>query len=231
VDYPPDKIAATEWEDLGWPCEKILRELILEVDTQSVNAQVSVQADGTTHQIEPGVKTSRDDRHRIITLNSDIIGKRFRIVPVPGAGGKFQLFNHKFNAIIEPCGVTHWDSYEQAFLYNGWKFIKQMWVEYMCSVEIIVKIYRENNVLFHTVTLPAHAHRDKERFYVPAINSLGVLNKSRIYRFVIDSCDDCVPFKLYRDGTRVEVMPLAGDQRQSYQQCALWESIPIPALE
>jgi len=230
VDYPPDKIAATEWEDLDYPCEKILRELILDVDTGSVNAQVSIQADGATHQIEPGVKTSRNDRHRIITLNSDIIGKRFRIVPVAGTGGKFQLFNHKFNAIIEPCAVHHWDSYEQAFNYNGWKFIKQMWIEYMCSVEIIVKIYRENDVLFHTVTLPAHAHRDKERFYLPAISSDGVLNKSRIYRFVIDSCDECVPFKLYRDGTRVEVMPLAGDQRQGYSQCYLWQTIPIPAL-
>lgn len=228
IDYPPEKIAATEWDDLGYPCDKIFRELILDVDTGGVNAEVKIQLDGDTYFTTTNVLTSVNDRHRIITLPSDCIGKRVRIAPTAGTGGKFQMFSIKWNWIPEPCAVVHWDSYEQAFGYNGWKFIKQNWVEYQCPVSVTFKVYTDDNQLLHSEVLPAHDHRDIERFYLPAISALEVLNKSKIYRFTMDSCDECIPFKLYRDGTRVEWMPFGADQRQAYQQAHLWEPQPIP---
>jgi hypothetical protein len=232
IPYPPDIVKFTEWDDMGWPCEKIPRVLTLDVDTGGVNAVVEVQADDIVHQTFKDVLSTSNDRHRILTLNSDIIGKRFRLENTPGTGGKFQLFKHQFaDVIIEPCAVVHWDSYEQVHGYNGWKFIKQIWVEYICPVGITVYIYRDDKYLVYSKSLPAHDHRDKERFYLPLINSTtGTLNKAKVYRYVIDSCDQCTPFKIYKDGTRVEFMPLAGDQRMAYQQAPLWEPMPIPAM-
>jgi hypothetical protein len=155
------------------------------------------------------------------------VGKSVRLVFTPAAGGKAQLFNYKYNWIVDPCAVLHWDSYETAFQYDGFKFIKQVWVEYVCESSLTVKIFRDMNQQFLSTTLPPHTYRNVERFYLPPISTSGYTNKSKVYRFTIDPCNTCSPFKLYKDGTKVEVMYLSGDQRQGYQQQPLWEKIPI----
>lgn len=221
LPYPPDKVLFTEWSDEGYPCEKILRELILEIDTGDVEATINVEVDGEIKQTE-AVTTTIDDRHRILTMDPDIIGKLFRLTLVPGTGGKTQLFKHKFNWIAEPCAVTFWSSYELAFNYNGYKFIKQLFVEYRCNVGVTMKVYTDNKTLFFEKELPRHERRDVERFYLPAINAT-VLNKSKVYLFELISCDECQPFYLYHDSTRAEWMPWNAGQRQAYQQAQLFE--------
>lgn len=232
--YPPDTSLFTEWTADGYPCEKILRELIVEVNTGDVDAKVAVQVDGTDQEYlvptQEVVHTTDSDRNRILTFNSDVIGRMFRTVNTPGTGGKYQLFNLKYNWIPEPCAVVHWDSYEQAFGWNGWKFMKQCWFEYLCRVALILRIYTDDFQLFHETTLPPHDHRDVERLYVPNISDKKIFNKSKIYRFTLDSCDQCSPFKLYRDSTRAEIMFLTGDMRQAYVQNQLFEPIPIPSF-
>jgi hypothetical protein len=100
-DFPPDIVVATEWVDLGWPYEKILKTLTLDVDTGGVPAQVDVQADGGgLRTIE--VNTTAENRSFVTSMVSDLIGKRFRLRAVPGPGGKFQLFDYKFDAHREP---------------------------------------------------------------------------------------------------------------------------------
>jgi hypothetical protein len=229
IQYPPDIVPWTEWSDLGYPCEKILRELLIQVDTGGVDATTSVQVDGVTAQTFK-INSSTNDRHLILTMDSDIIGKKFRLVNVHGTGGKFQLFDYKFNWIPEPCEVIHWDSYEQAYGYNGFKWIKQIWIEYISCSGIDCYIYTDNKRLLLKQSLPRHPYRAIERFYLPPISMEGVLNKSKIYRKVIDSCDPCCGFKIYKDGTRVEWMPVGADMRQGYQQFAFFQDIPIVAL-
>jgi hypothetical protein len=85
---------------------------------------------------------------------------------------------------------------------------------------VTVSFYRENNILFYQKVLPAHAHRDIERFFLP--DAVGtVLNKSRSRRIVVDAAS---VFKLYVDASRFEVLQINGDQRQSYEQHAFSES-------
>lgn len=226
IKYPPDKVLFTDWEDLGYQCDKLFREVLLTIDTGSVDCQVDVWVDGIERQTWY-INTSTTDRERTLTFISDVVGKSIRLVFTPGTGGKSQMFGYKYNWIPDPCAVLHWDSYETAFQYDGFKFIKQVWVEYQCDSSITVKIYRDLNQLLLSTTLPRHMYRNVERFYLPPISALGVLNKSKVYRFQIDPCNTCSPFKLYRDGTKVEVMNLSGDQRQAYQQQPLFEPMPI----
>ena len=226
IKYPPDKVLFTDWEDLGYLCDKVFREVLLTIDTGSVDCEVDLWVDGVERQ-SWYINTSTIDRDRILTATSDIVGKSVRLVFTPAPGGKAQLFNYKYRWIVDPCAVLHWDSYETAFGYNGFKFLKQIWVEYVCESSITVKIFRDSNQQVLSTTLPPHTYRNVERFYLPPISAGGSLNKSKVYRFVIDPCNTCSPFKLYKDGTKVEVMFLSGDQRQAYQQQPLWETIPI----
>lgn len=228
---PPDKVLFTPWSAEGYPCEKIFRELILDVDTGGVDAAVEVQVDGEdpdalryTHE---RVNTTSEDKHRILTLHSDIIGKQVRLLNAPGTGGKFQLFEHKFNWIPEPCKVLNWDGYEQTFGYNGFKVIKQIWVEYWAETGIRFFVYTEDKQFLYMKELPAHDHRDVERFYLPVMSSDDVLNKSKIYRLYIETCDPCMPFKMYKDGCYVEWLPVGADQKQGYQRFNYFEYQPI----
>jgi hypothetical protein len=145
-------------------------------------------------------------------------------VPFPGPNGKFQLFSLKPIYQRDVCALWHWDSFEQSFGFSGFKFIKQVWVEYQSPIQVRFTIYRDYYLPLFTVILPAHPYRDVERFYVPAygsptFGSPAQPNKSRMYRFHVDAADESSPVvKIYRDSTRVETMQLDGAQRGAYQQ-------------
>jgi len=220
VDYPPDKVLFTEWDDLGYGCEKSLREVELEVDTGGVEAEVNIQADGYTKR-KFMVKTTMDKRHQIITLNREgdpeLIGQQFRTLNVPGTGGKYQLFKIQFKGVREPCVLTFWDSLEQTFGYNGWKFSKRMWVKYRSCSPVLLRLYTDGKLLLHELEIPQHDRREVEQIYLPVSTGV-VLNKSKTYRLTLASVDPCCGFYLYAEATRMEWMPVGADMRQGYQQ-------------
>lgn len=224
-NYPPDTIPATGMSNCGYPYEKVFQSLEISLDTGSVACSLGIEIDGTV-QHTASVTTTSTDRSRIISIPSDKIGFMARVIPTPGAGGKAQIFEHQFLFQKEPPYLTHLDSSEQAFSFNGWRWTKQIWLKYYCLGAMTVKIYRDGGELFYSAALPAHTKRDEERFYLPAVYS-GALNKSKVYRYVIDAVDPTKPFKLYLDASRVEWMPVAGDQRQGYQQMPFSTMIPL----
>ena len=217
-NYPPDITEFTDWSDLGWPCEKILRSLEIEMDTGGVPATIQIQGDGANLGAPITITTTATDRRRIITLPSDLVAKNVRLTFTPGTNGKTQYFTHSFEAIREPCAVSHWDSYETNFQYDGYSFIKQCWLQYVCPSPVTVSFYSDGGILFFQALLPAHALRDVERFYLPSLqftNGNPVLNKSKRHRIQVDSAS---PFKFYPDVSRIEWQPLGIAQRQGYQQ-------------
>jgi hypothetical protein len=233
TQYPPDKVLFTEWDNLGYACEKVLRELIIEIDTGDVECTVNVQADGVTRRTLK-VKTTIDSRNLILTLNQpgdeEIIGRQFRLLLAPGTGGKSQLFTHQFTAVREPCTNTFWDSLEQSFQSAGWKFIKQMWVQYRSCGPVVLRVYVEGGELLFEEELTKHERRETERVYLPDASADGVLNKSRVYRFTLEALDPCCGFYLYSDQTRVEWMPVGADMRQAYQSFPLLQPMERPVM-
>lgn len=226
IDYPADTVLFTDWENLGYGCEKVFRVLTIDVDTGGIPATVQLQVDGVTRYTFV-VNTTSIDRRRIITLPSaptEIIGKMVRLLITPSAGGKFQLFNKEFEVVREPCAVTQIDTLSIVMGQAGWKYLKQIWLEYMANVSVNFSIYRDNNQLFYTSVLPPHAYRDVERFYLPN-QVAGILNKSKRYRFLVSPVDGTTPFKFYYDGSRIEYRALAGDQRTAYQQFVFSETL------
>ncbi len=230
IDYPADTVFFTEATDMGYPCEKIVRELTIDMDTHGdsglVPCTVGVEIDGTV-QYEFSMSTTLNDKSRMITMPSrpdELIGKLWRLIFTPGAGGKAQYFTHNFNHIIEPCRVYHDSSFEQNAGSNGRKLMKRVWVEYTSYETLTVTVYTDNRQLFYQKVLPAHPYRDVETFLLPAVNN-GVLNKSYIYALDFDSCDT---FKLYKDSCRIEIRNLNGDAREPWRQFYIWQVMPIP---
>jgi len=228
VDYPPDTVLSTDWEDLGYGCDKVFRVLTIDADTGGIPATVNFQVDGVTRYTFTMTTTSID-RQRIITLPSnpgEIMGRMARLVFTPGAGGKFQLFSKQYQIVREPCAVTQIDTLSIVLGQAGWKFIKQIWMEYVSAVPVTFSIFTDNNQVFYTATLPAQTFRDVQRFYLPNINEAnGVVNKSKRYRFLLAPIDGVTPFKFYYDGSRIEYRALAGDQRTAYQQFVFSETL------
>ena len=230
-NLPADIIPATDWTSEGWSCEKILRGVELDMDTGGVACSVALQVDGATDQTF-SVTTTSTDRVRILSPISNIIGKLFRLVFTPGYGGKAQFYKVTYQTIKEPCARALWDSYEQNYGIAGWKLAKQIWCEYLCPTTVVVSVYRDTDQLLYQTTLPAHTHRDVERFFLPSSNtavSPPALNKSKIYRITVASSDGVTGVKFYRDSSRIEIKELSNDQRSAYLQRVLWEEMPVPA--
>jgi hypothetical protein len=230
INMPMDTTRKTDWDSLGANCEFLLRGLKVDADTGGQSVTVIVDVDGTTKSTYPlTMTTNAKDRVRFFSFDYEIICRQVRIMANPTAGAKFQLFDYKFEKVDEPCPYLKWDSYEQNYGSSGYKFMKQIWLEYKCASAINFYIYTDENRLLHTEVLPPHAYRDVERFFLPDISSNGlVLNKSKSYKFILESADSTNPFYMYRDASRIETLNLSADQRRGYYQNYIWTTMPIP---
>jgi hypothetical protein len=110
---------------------------------------------------------------------------------------------------------------------DGFKYIKQVWLDFQCAVPVVFSIYRDGGTLFYQETLPAQSVRAVARFFLPDYGVAYAFNKSKSYRFVLDSQDGATGVKMYRDGCRVETRNLSGDQRSGYAQHILWQRLPL----
>jgi len=223
IDYPPVISPPTEWTDLGYPCEKILRWMVIDADTGGAAGTVTVQMDGVSvYSFQ--ITTTINNRARVITMPENLIGRRFRLLFTPGSSNRFQVFDYKFEALREPCPITDFRSYEQNFGYIGWKFVKTGWLQYLSAVPITFNLFTDGG-LFYSITLPAQATRATQKWYFPAING-GVLNKSKIYTIEVLSSDGVTPFKLYAGSSGMEHIIIGADIRTGYLQTIL-ETMPI----
>ena len=222
LNMPADIVQFTDLSDLGWPCDKLFRSLELEMNTGGVDCTVTVQGDGNTLATFT-VNTTINDRKRILTMPSDQLAKIVRLLFTAGSGGQAQYFNHTWDAIREPCAVTIWDSYNLAFQYDGYSFVKQMWLQYIGTSGLLVSVYVDGGSLLWAQSLPSHARRETERFYLPAASS-GVLNKSKTHRIIVTSA---TAFKLYVEGSKIEWLPVGQDQRRGYQQMTFSAALAI----
>lgn len=213
---------AFDWDDCGYPNEKVFRVLNLEVDTGGVQATLQLQGDGSDFGLPLFVTTTGLDRNRIITLPTDnFMARQVRFVLTPGRGGKTNYYKHQWEFTKEPPAVTYFDSLPIA-LFNGYSFVKQAWLQYMSNVPITVNFFDGGGYLLYTTTLPAHPipQRTTERIYLPVSNGT-VLNKAKVRRFTVASTDGVTPFRIYKDASRLEWVAYGGPQRSAHQQASL----------
>lgn len=229
IPYPADKVPFTEWTDAGWACDKCFRGLGLEIDTGGVACTVYMDIDGSTAVKQWTVNTTTGDRRVFLSsdVETEVCGKQFRLRFEPGANGKCQLFGQpNWDLVKDACEFVFFDTFEQAFGSAGYTILWQQWIDYKCEGGVRVTFYDENNAIFYTKDLPAHATRYPERFYLP-VQSNGVNNKSKKHRITLEALDYTKPFLLYRDSSRTEVYNLSADQRAGFYQNIIWQNIKI----
>jgi len=211
--FPPDVTAFTEPNDFGYPCEKIARNLIVKMDTGGVGATVYLLGDGNIVGSYT-VSTVLDDWTRIIPVasNPDVIARLYKLQIVAGSSGKAQLFDWSLDFVKEPCAVSKIDTFETDFGFNGWKYIYEGWFDYQANSSVTVNILKDSSVLFYSGSLPAHASRDMERFFLPMVVG-STYNKSKKYRVQVFGSGSTL--KLYSN-SRFDWMPWNGDQRASF---------------
>ena len=221
---PPEIILATPWQDFGYPYEKIARNLILTMNTGGVPCTVYLQTSESGTVFTTSITSTYTGRRPIpIPCTSNLIGKMWRLVFLPGTGGLSQLWKWDLDCIQEPGSVNLWDSYEQTLGSKFFKFIKQGWWQYTCPAPVVLKITSDTGV--YNVALPAHITRATERFLLPSVWGYGC-NKSKTYRVQLSSSS---PLKFDPAGSGLEFIVCGGDRHASYQQATFSEIMGVSA--
>jgi hypothetical protein len=211
---PEDVVLWTPWQDFGKPYGSIARNIILTIDTGGVACSIALQTEeaGTVETFV--VTTTYTTRRVVLACNSNLIGKLWRLVLAPGGGGKAKLWDWSLDVIPEPASVNFVDTYETNLGFDGFKYIKDVWLNYQSAQTITFTITSDTGVF--SIVLPAHSTRSTEHFNLPAVWGSG-LNKSVIYRVTVSSGGN---FKLYAS-SQINWSPWVGENQAGFQHFSL----------
>ena len=137
--------------------------------------------------------------------------------------GLSQLWDWTMDTSKEPPLVDFWDSLPQALGFTGYKFIKEVWLEYIAASTVTFQIVSDTGT--YTKVLPAHATRAMERFYPGTVFGSG-LNKSRLYEFSFSSASGV---KMYSDSSGLRWLAMDGSRASLYQSVKLSEFMKLAA--
>lgn len=221
---PPDSVLWTPWNDFGWAYGSLAQNLVLTIDTNNVACSVQLETEAGVQQTF-SVTTTYETRRIVLACNANISGLQWRLLLTPGNGGKSKLWNWAIQVIKLPPAVNQWSSYQQDFGYAGFKFIKQIWVEYSSpSSSINVTIVSDTGTFIQN--LPSSATRTMARFYLPAVWS-GGFNKSKLYDISIATTTSTDTFQLY-GASDIEWIPIGADQHAAFRHTKMSEFMSLP---
>jgi hypothetical protein len=215
---PPEIILCTPWTDAGYPFGKIGRSVSLIINTGGVPCGVTLQSSEGAVIALPAVTSTYTDRQVVLTVPQSPQGTLWRLLFSPGTGGLSQLWNWIFDGIRMPPALTRWSSSWQGFGYKGWKFIKQVWIDYICQGTVSMILTSDTGSF--TVGFPASPSRSAQRALLPAVWGSG-LNKSKLYSIDIVSDDPSKPFQIFADVSGIEWIPCGSDRHTAYMQTPL----------
>lgn len=213
---PPDSILFTPWTDFGYPYQKLARNFIITVDTESGTWNVNLQADGATVQTFQ-ITTTFTNRRVVLACNSNLSGILWRLTFSPVSSATIdRLWDWSLDYIKQPAAVTLVDTYWQDFGFPGWKWIKDCWLRYQTSSggSVTCTIYIDGGVQYYQFTMPTNLNNDLIRFFIPNVFG-GNCVKSKTYRFIFSAVSGT--FQLYGE-SRFDWLPWNASQRESFRQ-------------
>ena len=209
-----------DYSDMNYPDDKTFRSITVEMDTGGVAATAYLDVDQQLAVATFTINTSYYNRKVILSVPSFITGKMARLRFQAGIGGKTNLYGEiAWDYEKLPASLTHFDSNTIAFNWNGYNFVKQVWMTILCASPVTMTLYGDNDVQFYVEIIPPMPARGTFRFYLPSVWNT-VLNKSKVKRFTLDAV---TPFSFYSESSRFEWLPCGADQRQDYEQLPLSE--------
>jgi hypothetical protein len=206
----------TDWDDLGYPGDKRLRQLQLEIDTQGAAASVAVQVDNVTTQTLTAMAGTR----AIIpfSLNKDTIGKLTRLII--SSATPFRYYVHQFEFQADPLQMTRYDTIELDFGYTRWKAIRRMWIAAQTPNTISIQIYIDEVLRYTSAAISITSASGWTKYELRLPPGL----KGMVFRFIITSS---ALYKIFMDQSDVEWKPLAADR--GYDRAPLQGQQFLPA--
>jgi hypothetical protein len=207
----------TDWDDLGYPGDKRLRQMQLEIDTIDTPATILVQTNDPTNNqiITAQTLTVQAATRQIVpfSLAADLLAKLVRLNITSAAG--FRYYKHQFEFLRDPLQTTRYDTYELDFGYTRWKYIRRVWVAGNTPAIVTMDVYVDQ-ALRHSRTfeLTSGSGWAKIQLKMPAAL------KGMLFRFVFTTTTGC---KIFLDQSDVEWRPLAeprGYHRAQLQRTA-----------
>lgn len=149
---PPARSAfQTSWVDNGYPYDKYIKELLLEIDTFGLAVTVHLDVDGT-NDIETFSVNTLTRQRVTLSVARDTIGKLMRIRIT---GNPAKLYSEpQFVVQNDPADITIADSLDQTFGVSRWKVLRRFWIALKADGDVTMKVYADG-VLRTTETIPA----------------------------------------------------------------------------
>ena len=150
--YPADIVNFTDYSDYGYQYEKRFYVLYVNADTNGTNVTVDIEGDGSVKQT---VTINGTASNRMISkaVTIDVISKllRLKVTNIP-SGGKFQLFDHKFEyEKMPPETVLYTEWEDQGYQYL--KYVEQILLDVNTNGQTVpVKVYGDG-VLKQTINV------------------------------------------------------------------------------
>lgn len=198
----------TPWSDEGWPYPKLWKEVLLDIDTDSMQMTANFWLDGSVvHWFNV---VTRNGRQRLTySLPKDLIGKLGRITistshldPIACEAQGVRIYGVYYLTDKQPADVTFADSYEQLFSYPRIKVLRRMWIAIKNpDADVTMSIYCDEVLKYrHTITSERLASGfSKRRIDIPSSV------KGRLFRIIFEST---FPFQIYWDKSEWEIKDL-----------------------
>lgn len=149
---PPSRGAfQTAWTDNGYPYDKYIKELLLEIDTAGLAATVHLDVDGTD-DIETFSVTTTTRQRVTLSVARDTIGKLMRIRVT---GNPAKLYSEPGYIVQNDfADVTIADSLDQSFSVPRWKLLRRFWISLKAQADVSMAVYADG-ILKTTETITA----------------------------------------------------------------------------
>lgn len=203
----------TDWSDEGRLSDKMIKGIVLEVDTGGVNKSFEIQGDGTT---QASIFVQAAGRQSLEFTWEQFRARLVRLKPGLGASPqpkvRMILYSYRWIFDEEPLAVARWETQE---IDNGikewamlfWSFVT---IASFADVTLTVLCYNQEGGVFNTLinVIPSTGGA-KRKLFVPFD-----ANKSVLRKYTLTSG---LAFYLYKEETYVELQSCAGGDIQTAQ--------------
>lgn len=179
--YPDIDALITPWQDGGYPGVKRIQGMILDADTANVAVNVIVQGDGESNQVT--VSATHNGRTELpYSFTTPFYAHSLRLKP----SGNIRIFGVRFVYEPVPESVLNWITDDTSFGFEGWSFLRSIYVSHQSTAAITLTVYADN--VATTYTIPSSAG-ENVKTYVPL-----QAKKAKLWSFSLVSAS---PFRLY----------------------------------
>lgn len=203
----------TDWSDEGRLSDKMIKGIVLEVDTGGFAKSFEIQGDGTT---QASIIVLAAGRQSLEFTWEQFRARLIRLKPGLGASPhpkvRMILYSYRWIFDEEPLAVARWETQEidngiQEWAMVFWSFIT---IASNADVTLTILCYNQEGGVFNTLvnTIP-NTGGAKRKLFVPFAPNKSVLRK---YTLTSDE-----PFWLYREETYVEIQSWFGGEIRKAQ--------------